>query len=301
MKIAAITLTYNDGYKINEWQEHYAEHKNTFYKHIIVDNHSDPAYLADVKRRFPDSIIIERSSNGGCTGAYNTGIQRALSFPEVDSILLLGNDIRISFESIEHLYNYLFSDKKMGMVAPIVMEKDSDIVMCYGCRLLGGTASKFIDKGRRISDVTIENQIVDWVPGGINLAKRSFYETVGLQDENLFMYYDEIDMCYRAKAKGWLEGVTKSAVAWHQHINPKNGMRDYKAYKICSRNEIYINRKHCGLVKTYSWGIWRVFHYNMLYIYGLIRRDKKKRIIARLYLSGLMLGIRGNMDNTRFI
>ena len=66
MNIAAITITYNDGYKFKEWVEHYQEYKSELYLHIIVDNGSEDEYMAQLKSTFTDSIIIERGKNGGC-------------------------------------------------------------------------------------------------------------------------------------------------------------------------------------------------------------------------------------------
>lgn len=60
MNIAAITITYNDGYKFKEWVEHYQEYKSELYLHIIVDNGSEDEYMAQLKSTFTDSIIIER-------------------------------------------------------------------------------------------------------------------------------------------------------------------------------------------------------------------------------------------------
>jgi hypothetical protein len=52
MKIAAITITYNDGFKIHEWRQHYNEYKDDVYLHIIVDNNSEKSYLEEVKHYF---------------------------------------------------------------------------------------------------------------------------------------------------------------------------------------------------------------------------------------------------------
>lgn len=49
MKIAAITIAYNDGYKFKEWCQWYEEYKDEIAIHIIVDNHSVPKYLQQVK------------------------------------------------------------------------------------------------------------------------------------------------------------------------------------------------------------------------------------------------------------
>lgn len=96
MKIAAITITYNDDYKFREWCIYYNEYKSEIDLHIIVDNGSEQQYLKQVKSFFTDSIIIERKTNGGCTGAYNNGLKMALEREDIDAILLIGNDIRLA-------------------------------------------------------------------------------------------------------------------------------------------------------------------------------------------------------------
>jgi len=100
MKIAAITIAYNDGYKFKEWCQWYEEYKDEIAIHIIVDNHSVPKYLQQVKNYFKNSIIIEFTSNGGCTDAYNDGIRKALVNPNVDAIMLIGNDMKIKKDSV---------------------------------------------------------------------------------------------------------------------------------------------------------------------------------------------------------
>ena len=95
MNVAAITITYNDDYKFTEWLGHYQEYKDELYLHIVVDNHSCEEYASKLRTFFPCSKIIRRSSNGGCTYAYNDGIKVALADKNVDAILLIGNDIRL--------------------------------------------------------------------------------------------------------------------------------------------------------------------------------------------------------------
>lgn len=79
MKVAGIVITYNDGFKLKEWHKHYQVYKDELYKMIIVDNGSEQAYLDKVKELFKEAIIIERTSNGGTTAAYNDGIRLGLN------------------------------------------------------------------------------------------------------------------------------------------------------------------------------------------------------------------------------
>ncbi len=177
MKIAGITITQNDGYKFKEWCEHYEEYKDSLYLHIIVDNNSDPEYLAQVKYYFKDSIIIERTTNGGCTGAYNDGIKEALKDKEVDSIMLIGNDIKICTKDVLTLFRFLHTNERYGMVSPVLLSPNSDVIECYGSQLnlLGIDKRPFV--GLRLNDPSLPPfREAEYVTGGMSLSSREFYE-----------------------------------------------------------------------------------------------------------------------------
>ncbi len=135
MRIAAVTIAYNDHYKIREWRSHYEEYRNEIFRHIIVDNGSDPDFSRLLDTLFPDSIIIKRDTNMGTTAAYNEGIRYALENNEVDSLLLIGNDIRLPSGNLSILHKALFDRESCGAIMPILFSKDSDLIESYGAEI----------------------------------------------------------------------------------------------------------------------------------------------------------------------
>lgn len=246
MNVAVITITFNDGFKFREWVSHFDLYKDELYKHIVVDNGSEPGYLGMVEETFTESHIIRRKKNGGCTGAYNDGIRYALSDPLVDAIMLIGNDIRLERGGLTRLYEFLYSNDQHGMVGPVLLKKDSDLVEVYGANINPANLTfehQFVNVP--ISAITSDIVISDSLPGGMNMAKRSFYEIVGLQDEYLFMYSDEVDTGIRASKHNFLMVATKNVLSWHQHINPGHTVtRSPMAGFLWGRNEVYLAKKH---------------------------------------------------------
>jgi GT2 family glycosyltransferase len=251
MKVAAITVTYDDGYKVRQWIDYYNEYKDAIYLLVIVDNGSDPDYLKTVEESFPEAMIIKRTSNGGSTAAYNDGIRHALQIREVDSIMLIGNDIRISGDDVSILYKILFDNEQYGIIMPIIFQKDSDIIADYGSRVSGALYMEPSHFGQKVDESLPFIKEGAVVAGGMNLAKRKYYEMVGLQDEDLFMYSDEIDMGLRMAKTGLKAIITRQACAWHQHINPQNAaLRQGYAEFLMRRNKVYLGYKHFGLGKA---------------------------------------------------
>ena len=246
MKIAVISVTYNDGYKFQEWYDHYLEYKDDIYLHIIVDNGSTSEYLDLVKQKFSESKIIQLGYNGGSTAAYNAGIEYALADKEVDAIALIGNDIRLETSSLLVLYDLLYSDVTYGMAAPILLNP-SKTIACYGEQLDRRNMNlKALNTNLSLEEVP-DLLISDTLPGGCNMAKREFYEKVGLQDEKFFMYADEVDMGIRGERAGYKFVFTNKIVSWHMHINPPGqANRNPMAAYLMGRNHIYLARKLFG-------------------------------------------------------
>lgn len=302
MKLAGIIITYNDAYKFKEWCNWYEEYKNELYKLIIVDNGSGAEYLKQVEGFFKDAIVIKRTTNGGCTSAYNDGIRCALEDPNVTHIALIGNDMRLTSGTLTKCVELLESNPELGMVAPVLLNADSDIVADYGCSINSDLSMNPYGVGMNVKDLNFDIRYCDAVTGGMNVSKRSFYETiVGLQDENLFMYSDEVDMGMRAKKAGVKMAVTKEALSWHQHINPPGNMRRHPfSNYLIARNKVYLGKKHFGYSKQLSIFFHFFFSGLLSYSKNLLLMRWNQLIYPRWTMIGAVNGVLGNMKENKY-
>lgn len=302
MKLAGVSITYNDGYKIKEWTRWYEEYKDELYMYIIVDNGSEPEYLQQVETLFKDAIIIKRTTNGGCTSAYNDGIRKALEDPKVTHIALVGNDCRLMPGSLTKCVELLDSDPDLGMVAPVLLNADSDVVADFGCIINDDLTMNPYGVGRKMEELSPNVRYCEAVTGGMNVAKRSFYETkVGLQDEKLFMYSDEVDMGLRARKAGVKMAVTKEALSWHQHINPPGNKRRHPfSNYLIARNKVYLGKKHFGVGRQFSIFNHFFFINLLLFIKNLVTFKGNQLIYHRWAMIGSWNGLTGNMKENKY-
>jgi len=56
---------------------------------------------------------------------------------------------------------------------------------------------------------------VDWLLGAFLLIRRKTLEDIGSFDERFFLYFEDVDFCYRAKQAGWRVVYNPKAVATH--------------------------------------------------------------------------------------
>lgn len=304
MKIAVVSITRNDDFRVEHWKQYFEEYKDELYMHIVVDNGSSYEYINHLKKTFPNSIIIELGFNGGCTGAYNAGIKYALKDPEIDAIALIGNDVRIEKGGLTKLYKLLYSNTEYGMVGPVILKKDSDIIENFGYSLNPRTGlPTILNLNRNISELIGKTMEVGYVAGGANISKRSFYEEdgVGLQDENLFMYGDERNMALRANSKGYKEMVTSTVLAWHQHINNQNqekkgGERNSVVGYLIARNFVYTQKLFFTRRITYQISGYLILRAIAVFLKHITSKSRRQYFYN--YLKGMRAGLRGDMDNT---
>lgn len=294
MGLAVITIFCNESFRIPKWQEYYSEYKSEVRRHIIVDNNSTDEETEKVRVAFPEARHIKLDKNGGVTAAYNAGVREALSEPAVNAVMLVCNDIKISAESVRAMRSALDAEKQIGMATPVLLKKDSEIIEDGGCTISFCLFMKPQHVGETLEDLEKKNIIVKSVTGGVNLASREFYELVGEQDEQLFMYSDEIDVGIKAEKAGFKMVMVRNAKAWHQHENPPGKKRrstvsDY----LMARNKVYLAKKYYGSVRMLLVFLFFVFFNLARYIVWLIKgRDTA---VPKQSMRGAVDGLKGRM------
>ena len=301
MKIAGVSMTYNDGYKLKEWIEHYNEYGKELDYYVVVDNGSCEEYVELLEKAFKDVVLIKRTSNGGCTAAYNDGIKYILENTDADAIVIIANDFKIKEGCFKIMYDYLYSDDMLGLVSTAVLSIDSTIVENYGHEVDKYNVIE-LEKGKDLSELNPKRKYTDLLTGGFYMAKRQFYEDVGLQDEKLFMYGDELDTSIRTKKAGYKAGVTCETYGWHWHINEKNAsIRKPASDYLIARNRIYVSRKHYGMAMAVG-AFWRFSLKKSIVLTasGILKHSKSRLLKAKYSFMGGINGLRGDMSLNRY-
>lgn len=296
MNIASITCYCNEKFRLKEWVKYSKKYIDSIRLHIIVNNGKpeDRDYLNEY---FPNSIIIN-SNNKSLTNAINRGIRYALKDDKIDTILLIANDFTSTNDDIKKLYDFLQSDN-YSVVAPVVLQKDSNLIEAYGQTIKRYTLRFYGNfKNIDIKDKSIPDKlIVNTVPGGFNLSRRKYYEDVGLQDESLEMYADEIDNGIRAQKYNKIIAVTKSVVSHHQHTLPKGKKyRNRMAGFYVGRNYVFLAKKHYGLLTVMICTVSQLTTGSKVLIGDIVKLRGWDKLVYRIYF---FIGIFSGLINKR--
>lgn len=166
---------------------------------LLVDNGSTDGSVAAVRSAFPDVEAIALPENRGYAPAANVGLRRALAL-SADFTWLVNNDTWAGPELLAALLAP-FEAEDVGMTAPTVylMSDPTRVWPSAGRRrrlTLAGLDTTADPPTREPYDV-------DWATGCCLLVRSAVWRDVGLFDPRFAFYYEDHDLCLRAKGAGW--------------------------------------------------------------------------------------------------
>lgn len=166
---------------------------------LVVDNGSTDDTVAAVRSRHPDVDVLELESNLGYAAGMNGGVRRALA-DGADWTMLVNNDTRARPDLLCHLLA-ASHDPAVGMATPTIYYLDEpDRVWPSAGRRRRWTLAAF---DTTASPPVLEPYDVDWATGCCLLVRRELWEEIGLFDERYGFYYEDHDLCLRARSAGW--------------------------------------------------------------------------------------------------
>lgn len=170
------------------------------YEIIVIDNNSLDGTNDMVREKYNQVLLVENSENKGFGKANNQGA--ALSKGKY--LLFLNSDTEVLGNSIESLFkrgiqqNALYGGKLLNV------DKTAQSSTGYFYTLPIVLLSLFLKGDQlQLTRFSPNREIkTDWVSGACLFLSKNIFNQLGGFDENIFMYMDEVDLCYRAKQRG---------------------------------------------------------------------------------------------------
>jgi len=157
------------------------------------------------------------ADNIGYAGGINKGITYGLS-KNFDIFVIMNPDISIANIAKEAIVDGLQKFDILGFAM------NQDMKTYYGgeidqWRLSGGLSN---------SKPSQKYTEVDFVSGALMFIKKNVISRIGMFDQSYFIYYEEVDYCFRAKKSGFNIGIDSKTDYEHLEISKKNNPRkDY--------------------------------------------------------------------------
>lgn len=185
---------------------------------VCVDNASSDGSAQAVRERFPQVELIEAGRNLGYAGGNNLGIRHALA-RGASWVVLVNNDATVAPDVIDGFDRAARERPDAGMLAGKVYFADRPQVIWFaGQRVseLAGYSGRPRGYGRR--DAPRYQRIIPTgrAVGALMAVSRAALEAVGLLDEDLFAYVEDVDWALAMRAAGFGVVFAPGARAWHR-------------------------------------------------------------------------------------
>jgi len=251
-KVALIILTYN-GKKylpsllgsIFDFSE-----KSVSTEIMIVDNNSSDGTVEYVRQNFPEATVFAQDKNLGFAAGNNIGIKYAMD-TGTDFIMLLNQDTIVTENFLKPLIEQLESDEKIAAVQPKLMlypltelvNSLGNVIHYLGFGYTYGHKTKIKELWPMIRDTKFRIHEINYCSGAACLIKTEALKNVGLLDEDLFMYHEDLDLGWRFKLKGYKNIACLDSVVYHQY----EFSRSIQKYYFMERNRFIV------MFKNYRW------------------------------------------------
>ena len=252
--VSVIVLNYNAGELLLNCIESV---KKSAYKNleiIVVDNISTDKSQEICKEKHPDIKLIQNKKNFGYCEGNNIGIREAKG----DFVVILNPDTIVESNWLNELItaHKEFGD---GLYQPKILSLNEDNIIQSTGNMIHVFGFGFArDKGKE--NITKEEQIekIGYASGTCLFTSKTVFDKVGLLDDFLFLYHDDLDLGWRAAQLGI-----------NSYYVPKSKIFHVESYSLkWSAKKFYWlerNRKYC-LLTHYSKNTYKKMNFSLILV-----------------------------------
>ena len=211
---------------------------------LVLDNNSSDNSVQAVNQHYPNIRVVVSSQNLGYAG----GMNRIVGISESDLAILVTADCFITRDTVDRLLSVLETGGKIMVVGCRVIDLRSGRIQSEGADItypLGIPLSRNWQKG---GDTPPSESISDvpYVGGSAMLVDVEKFREIGGFDESYFAYHEEVDLCWRARLRGYRVVCQGSAVASHVTYGSFGGLLGMR-WSLTESNRIATNIKNLGV------------------------------------------------------
>jgi GT2 family glycosyltransferase len=219
---------------------------------VVIDNGSADGSVETIRARFPEVALLPIGVNLGFGKAANIGIAHALA-RGADGVFVLNNDTTVAPDTVRRLAQALAASDRVGVLsAKIFLADQPGHLWKVGGVYRDGNA---IDLGSgELDSGQYDDARLDIVYGCAMLLSAPLLYAIGGFDERFFMYYEDVDLCLRARAAGYDVGLASGAHVWHVGSRSTSAKPALKLYYEARSRQLFYAKHLSGAQRRRYYG-----------------------------------------------
>jgi len=234
-RISVLVLSYNGKSYLEECLRSVLAQSHPPYQLIVVDNASSDGSPELVGERFPQVALIRNRRNLGYAGGMNVGLREARG----EVIALLNQDAAVQENWLVELARAFEMDMKIGIAGCKILFPDGRTIQHAGGIMRNPQAlPDHYGYGQPDEGQYDRMREVDYVTGAALAVRKAALKDAGYFDEAFFPgYYEEVDLCFRAREAGYKVVYLPQAVVIH-HESTTMKRDSYNYHRAMHRNRL---------------------------------------------------------------
>lgn len=168
---------------------------------IVVDNNSlDGSVLA--LNAIKEIKLIKNKNNFGFSKGNNIGAKKAFG----KYILFLNSDTEVLDNNFLQMTRFMDENPKIGILGAKLLDKNG-----YPQKSMGNFYNMFnlflsligLERMGLVKKTSERTEKVDWVSGASLMIRSDLFRKLKGFDEKIFMYMEDVELCFRAKKAGY--------------------------------------------------------------------------------------------------
>lgn len=207
---------------------------------IVVDNASADGTVGAIRSGFPWVTVVEAGANLGFAGGNNLGIRRALD-DGCEWVYLLNPDTEVEPGFLEEALAVASADPGTGAVQSLILlDPERGRINTAGNKIhfLGFGYCGLYRAPR--GEAPVAPHEIAFASGAGSLWRAAALRVVGLFDEALFLYHEDLDLGWRLRLAGWRALLAPRSVVFHKYEFTRNPRK----YFLIERNRYLVLGKN---------------------------------------------------------
>src|SRR3989344_1935865 len=175
----------------------------------VVDNASEDGSAEMVEKEFKRVNLIRSKENLGFAKGQNLAIRKISD----DYVLLLNPDTGLPGDALTQMVEFMDKNPECGISSCKIVSYDG-VMQSNGGDLPFGIAliswlfnleilGNLPNYHRSDSSFYKSNKNIGWVGGTFMMVRNDVFKNAGLLNEDFFMYFEDVEFCYRTHKKGY--------------------------------------------------------------------------------------------------
>ena len=210
---------------------------------IVVDNQSNDGTLDRFILQYPEFRFFLNSGNNGFANGCNLGATKSVG----KNLLFLNPDTSVNANALFDMLEEVRVRPEYSIVSCSQVRENGSKERPYGKFITLFTLTGWLRSVHRIFFGKMEDSLShskhyiypDWVSGSVVMMQRESFMRLGKWDEDFWMYFEDVDLCRRAKEKDGEIVKLRSAVIGHLH---GGSSRLNMETTVLTKTEVHISR-----------------------------------------------------------